>query len=381
MRVEIKPEILRWAQERSGKSTADLLRKFPHLRAWEAGGRQPTLKQLESFAKAVYVPFGYLLLDQPPNETLPIRDFRTPGSRMLSRPSPHLLDTIYACQERQEWYIEFALSMAEEPIKWVGSYSESTPVAEAAKALREMLGFDIEARRNCRTWEEALRMFVQQVEDAGVLVMVSGIVGSDTARKLDTQEFRGFALSDPHAPLIFINGSDSKSGQMFTLAHELAHLALGYSGLSNASLRPETGLKMIEFWCNGVAAEILVPLSVLRNRLQTGESLEANVSRLTREFKVSTLVILRRLLDVRFIGREQFDAEWEREIERLSSFVQGKGGHFTRMTLTRVSRRFAEALVGSAVSGETLYRDAFRMLGVRKQSSFESVGRELGVIS
>ena len=248
--------------------------------------------------------------------------------------------------------------------------------------MTEKLGFDIAARAACRTWEEALRLFISQADKIGVMVMVSGLVLSNTHRKLDPQEFRGFALSDDRAPLVFINGADSKSGQMFTLAHELAHLWLGSSAISDASAAPLNGYRREEVWCNAVAAELLVPLASIRAALRPDELLDQSLSRLTRQFKVSTLVILRRLLDVGAMTRVAFDRAWAMERERLRTLADNtpSGGTFYPTTLARVSRRFARALVESTLEGQTLYRDAFRMLGVAKTETFNTIGREVGAM-
>ena len=258
-----------------------------------------------------------------------------------------------------------------------------TPPGEVASQMREVLRFDLEARSACRTWEEALRLFLRHVDEAGILVMVSGIVFSNTRRKLDVEEFRGFALADDLAPLVFINATDSKSGQMFTLAHELAHLWLGTSALSNASASPADGYRSEEVWCNKVAAELLVPLERFKLALEPGESLPDTLARLARQFKVSTLVILRRLLDANALSRQAFETAWHEELARLQEIRQRGGsgrGDFYNSTLSRVGRRFAQALVVSTYEGQTLFRDAFHMLGVRKSATFEELGRKVGVV-
>ena len=191
---------------------------------------------------------------------------------------------------------------------------------------------------------------------------------------------RGLALSDPLAPLVFINGRDTKAAQMFTLAHELAHIWLGASALSNLGVTPRSDFRREEVWCNAVAAEFLVPLDALQSDIRRNERLPEALPRLARVFKVSTLVILRRLLDAGRIARGRFDVAWEQEIKRLTRPVQGGGGDFYNTTLARVSHRFARALVASTLEGHTLYRDAFRMLGVRKTETFNNLGREVGVM-
>ncbi len=382
-RAAIRPEMLRWARERAGIHDAgDLLGRFPKLGQWETGEAQPTLKQLEAFAQAVHVPIGYLFLPEPPEEPLPIPDFRTHDGRGVRRASPDLLDMLYACQERQGWYRDFALTVRMPEAAFVGSAALSDRPQDAAGRMAETLGFDVAHRAACRTWEEALRLFVAQADAAGVLVMVSGVVLSNNRRTLDPEEFRGFALADKRAPLVFINGADTKSGQMFTLAHELAHLWLGSSAVSDASAAPLNGYRREEVWCNAVAAELLVPLAALRPALQPDEPLNMAMQRLARQFKVSTLVILRRLLDVGALDRPAFDRAWAEERQRLRDLVRAGagGGDFYRTTLSRVSRRFARALVESTLEGQTLYRDAFRMLGVKKTETFNNIGREVGVM-
>ncbi len=380
IRVDVNPYLLRWARERSGIPSDHLVKKFRKLPEWEDGDTQPTLKQVEAFARAVAVPVGYLFLTEPPEETIPIPDFRRLVAHGLTRPSPDLLDMIYMCQERQSWYRDFARVSGRRGLDFVGRASLEASPETVAKDMGARLGFEFAARRECSTWTDALRLFIRQADEVGVLVMVSGVVMSNTKRRLNPAEFRGFALSDPLAPLVFINGRDAKAAQMFTLAHELAHIWLGASALSNLGVAPRSDFRREEMWCNAVAAEFLVPLDVLRSNLRRNERLPEALSRLARVFKVSKLVVLRRLLDAEWLDRSRFDVAWESEYEQVTRSVQGSGGDFYNTTLARVSHRFARALVVSTLEGHTLYRDAFRMLGVRKTKTFNKLGRKVGVI-
>ena len=151
-------------------------------------------------------------------------------------------------------------------LPFVGSARLEDDAVEVASRMRRALGLDLEERRRLSTWTEALRRFIEQADALGVLVMVSGVVGSNNRRRLDPQEFRGFALADPLAPLIFINGADTKAAQMFSLAHELAHIWLGQSAVSDAEARA-TPNQAVERWCNRIAAELLVQLGALRDAL------------------------------------------------------------------------------------------------------------------
>jgi Zn-dependent peptidase ImmA (M78 family) len=376
IRVPVRSQLIRWARERAGYDIAGLSERFAKLEEWERGESFPTLKQLEDFAKATRTPFGYFFLAQPPVERVPIPDFRTVGNALIEHPSPDLLDTIYLCQQRQEWFRDDARMTGEPPLEFVGSARRSDDAVEVANRIRKELGFSIEERRILPTWEAALRRFIEVVDKAGILVMVNGVVGSNNRRKLDPAEFRGFALADPLAPLVFINGADTKAAQMFTLAHELAHLWLGETALSDVPLSPSHD---VEVWCNKVAAELLVPMTVFRNEYDPKRPLASELQRLARWFKVSTLVILRRMHDAGGLNQSRFRAEYEAELDRLRSIQRTEGGDFYLSTTARVGKRFARAVVTATWEGRASFTEAFHLLGFKKMETFRKLGQNLGV--
>ena len=377
-RVPVEPDLLRWARERAGYSAEALAHRFPKYEGWERGEVKPTLKQLEAFAKATRTPVGFLFLAEPPMERMPIPDFRTVANVHVGHPSADLLDTVYLCQQRQDWYRDFARSTHEPVLDFIGSSRLGDDIVQTAATMRHSLGLDLEERRRLASWTDALRRFIEEADVLGVLVMVSGVVGSNNRRRLDPQEFRGFALTDSLAPLVFVNGADTKAAQMFTLAHELAHLWLGQSAVSDAEARVAPDQE-VERWCNRVAAELLVPLSALRNELDGGADLQDELQRLARRFKVSTLVILRRIHDAGRLARDELWAAYDTELVRLRAMPKGSGGDFYLTLGVRVSKRFARALVVSTLEGRTSFTETFRMLGLKKMATFNELGRSLGV--
>lgn len=364
---------------RAGYSLDALEVRFPKLAARERREAQPTLKQLESFAKATFTPVGFLFLNEPPVEQMPIPDFRTIANQHIRRPSPDLLDTIYLCQQRQDWYRDFARATGETPRPFVGSVAQDDDITATATRIREALGFDLDERQRIPTWTDALRRFIEQADALGVLVMVSGVVGSNNRRKLDPQEFRGFALADDIAPLVFLNGADTKAAQMFTLAHELAHVWLGQSAVSDAEALGAPD-HTTERWCNEVAAELLVPLAAMREAFDCDADLGTEVARLARRFKVSTLVVLRRVHDAGGLSRAAYRAAYEDELDRLRELPAGSGGNFYLTLGARAGKTFAKALVVSTLEGRTPYTEAFRLLGFKKMSTFNDLGHSLGVV-
>ncbi len=377
--VDVEPELFNWAATRCGHDLEAFAEDFPHVRAWASGTEHPTLPQLEAFSRATRTAIGYFFLSKPPAEGLSLPDFRTHASRRTEQASAELRETIYACELRQEWYRDHARLVGILPPR-LPHLGPSTPVVQAAAKIRAAISFDLASQQKTATWEKALRLFTDRLDDAGVLVMCNGVVLNNTKRKLDADEFRGFAIADPIAPLIFVNGSDAKAAQMFTLAHEVAHLVAGASALTDSA--PDTfdvasAHREMETWCNAVAAEFLVPLSALRARLSPGATLDTELPRLATLFKVSKLVMLRRLHDVGLIDRDRFRHEYA---ATTAAKKAASGGDFYRTQDTRNGRRFAHALVVSTLEGQTLRRDAFRLLGLTKASTFESYAKHLGVL-
>jgi Zn-dependent peptidase ImmA (M78 family) len=374
---------LAWARARSGIAQDARDRRFPRFEAWVTGRSAPTLKQLEAFARKTHTPVGFLFLDEPPVERVPIPDFRTVGARQVGVDevlSADLLDIVYSCQARQEWYRDHQLLNGEPPLTFVGTVTRTTPVAEAASGMRAVLGWDADARARCQRWDDALARLRESAEAAGVLVMISGIVGSDTHRKLDPEEFRGFALADPYAALVFVNGADSKAAQVFTLAHELAHLWLGETALSDlepASIQSNA----VERWCNQVAAELLVPIAEFRERLDASADLRSQLQGLAEHFRVSTEVILGRMREAGELSWDEYLHELGIERARVAAIVaeRGGGGNYYSTKSVQVGKRFARALVASAMEGQTSYTEAFRLLGLKKASTFDALADRLGV--
>ena len=391
-RVAIAPELLTWARDRAGLSIADLSKRFPRIAQWEAGDLHPTMLQLEDFAKAAHVPLGMLFLPTPPPpDDLAVPDMRTIGNERLRQPSPDLIDTINLSRRRQNWFQDYARVAGHDRIAFVGSMDTDRVPEFAANEIREALGFTMSARADHATWSDSLRGLADHAERIGVLVMISGVVGSNNQRILNPEEFRGFALTDDYAPVAFVNGADTKAAQIFTLAHELAHLWLGKSGVDDlpdlatqarAPTSSRTEVERIERWCNAVAAELLVPLEVLRRQYRTNDTAETQLAVLARLFKVSTLVITRRLFDLGAVQwkefRQLYDSELERVLEQKAK--RKPGGDYYNTEPVRMSKRFTRALITDTLRGGTSFYEAYQLTGSRKRATFDRLGAGLGIV-
>ena len=374
--MNIKPAVLRWAAERAGHGNALLAEHFPGVSDWNREEMVLEVGQLRKFAKRTHTSLGLLALSEPLDDSLPLTDFRTPGSRAAGRPKVDLLDTVWLCQMRQDWYRHHVQSQGQEALAFVGSAQVGKDCAEVARKMSDHLGFSV-AQREDLDLDQAFRNLADLIENSGILVMVNGCVGSDTSRILDTEQLRGFAIPDRWAPLIFINGTDSSSARMFTLAHELAHIWLGSAAISNLAPQQAAAGPETEKWCNAVAGELLVPEPELRQACRELADVENEraVMKLRRRFRVSATAILIRL---RAIGK--IAPEWcDRQISGINARegqVAG-GGNLHSIAINRASPLFARAILVEVFEGRMLITEAMNLLNVKQFSVLEEMLRQL----
>lgn len=379
-RVAVRPEVMQWARERAHLAIEDLAVKFPRLADWERGEVLPTLRQLEAFAKATHVPFGFLFLPEPPDIPMPIRDFRTVDNRFIGSASPELLDTIHSMQRRQAWLREERLEIEAEPLAFVGSAHLDDEPAAVGREMRRLVGVEDGWASTARTWQEAVNTLRGAIEALGVVAVVNGIVGNNTHRKLNVEEFRGFALSDEWTPLVFVNGADAKSAQMFTLAHELAHIWLGAEGAGLSGfpgIFPDGG--EVEQFCDRAAAEFLVPEAELRALWPDVRRGASPFEALARLFKVSPIVTGRRAMDLRLVERQFFFDFYEAYTRQEYRQRQGAGGgDFYNNQNARVGKRFALQVIRAAKEGRIGFKQAYELTGLNG-GAFQEYARRLGM--
>jgi len=244
--------------------------------------------------------------------------------------------------------------------------------------MRQVLGISPDFTKNIKTWDQHLRQFVQKVESAGILVLQSGVVGNNTRRKLSVQEFRGFALADKFAPLVFINAQDSVAARIFTLAHELAHVWTGTSGISNPEFTlEEVDAGQTEKLCNQVAAEFLVPNELFVKRWDKHQETLDSADQLAHYFRVSIQVVLRCAFDSGFISVDEYRKSIQSALKVSKPRAKGGGGNFYNTLFSRNSRRFTAELFSAVSSGQLSYLDGARLLNTRPSklvNAMEKIG-------
>lgn len=365
MNVSFNINILNQLLLRDTERARDVTARFPKIYEWTNNQSWPTYLQLVSLANYFNIPFGYFFLNAIPERKYPIPHYRSISDRSF-KPSQDLLETIQLVQKRQEWAKDI-LKEFQSPLKFAKSISTKTSIADAAILVRQILGLPINwsESANLETWNDAFKYLLNKTEEAGIFVVVNGIVNNNTSRALNISEFRGFVLYDNYAPFIFINNRDFITGKIFTIVHEIVHILIGESASFDfTNLMPADNT--IEEYCNAVTAEFLVPKSILETHF---EKTGAKFDTIAKIFKVSRIVIARRLLDLKKISKKEF-------IEAYNSFrntsienpnvdkKEGGGGDFYNTAPYRISRNFFNLVYTSVKQEKMLYRDAFRLTGL-----------------
>lgn len=352
--------------------------KFPNLQAWIKGEKYPTVNQLADFAKTVRLPFGYFFLNSLPkiNNTLPL--FRSGKSNPVFDYSADLQESIQTIERRQQWLVEYLKAEQADSLPFVGSFTVGDGTLDIAANIRQVLQLPVNWAPSLPDKDAALRYLIEKVESAGIYVTINGVVGNNGRRNLNPDEFKGFVLSNAFAPYIFINGKDYPAAKIFTLMHELVHIWLGNSAAFDLQgFMPADNL--VEKKCDAVAAELLVAENTLRPMWDQYKHQPNPVLALERVFKVSRIVIARRLLDLGIFSKNDFFVfynEYKKYWEQEAAESEQGGGSFYNNQNYRVGKAFFNTITEGARSGKLLYTDAYKLTGLHGKTfhTYETAG-------
>lgn len=380
VRAPVAPGVVAWALDRSGLNVDDLTPTMPRLASWLRGDidDSPTFAQVQELARKTGIPLGYLFLEDPPTLRLPVSDFRDGYAGRPEEPSVDLLAVIHQSQRRQDWYREYAEAWGLPAVEEVGRGRGMT-AEEAGADMRARLRFEVN-QRQVRS-DANRKMLLGAFEDLGGLTVATSMVGNNTHRLLDPEEFRGFTLSDPLAPLIFINTRQTLNAQLFTIAHEIGHVWRGDTGVSAEEPTLEAG-SQAERWCNAAASEFLVPARDLVDRYPTvaGMPLTEQIEQLASVYRCGTLVVLQAIKRQGLMSLPDFDAVYRAELDRLTdlaSTVTG-GGDYWRSQPYRIGDRLGRAIVSDVRAGNMPVGDAISLTGLGSLSGYQEYERRIG---
>lgn len=373
----ITGSVARWARERANLERNELASKLgrgfsgEHIAAWETESARPTFAQAELLAAKLRIPLAVLFMREPPAITIPLPDLRTVSGKLESKPSLEFLEIINHCVLRQKWYRENQEEEDAKPLPFVGRYRVTDRASDVASDIAKTLGVTQEMRQETSSWGEFLTRFVQQAESVGILVMRSSVVRHAPIRKLIVDEFRGFAISDELAPLVFINSRDARAAQIFTLAHEIAHIWIASSGISNSDPKKRSSdfVHPVERFCNEVAAELLIPGDNLVRMWDSIEAIEMVLGRIASFHRVSKIVAIIRARELGKLSYEKssrlINLEYERyRRESEKQKEKESGPSFWASFAARNSSRFTEAVLGALRQQRVLHLEAANLLGV-----------------
>ena len=269
-----------------------------------------------------------------------------------------------------------------EKLQIVGSLKDYNDVRKIADIIRRDLGLLKDWFNSVSSKESAFHYIRNLIKDTGIIVMLNGIVGKNTHRSLNINEFRAFALVDECAPLIFINSSDSENAKIFSLFHELVHIWIGVNDLFNDRRYTNSGNK-IEVLCNAVASELILPADVFIDAWNSDVSDDMNerIGKLAHRFKCSRCVIARKAYDKRKISLADYNAIIDDSIRSFEEYKRIKkgGGNYYTNAANRLDRSFVLAICNSLMSGRTTYTEAFRLTNTTGKTFAEVASKFGGV--
>ena len=374
----ITPNVLKWARESAKMPIEVAASKIPHLtveklKEWEEGIKRPTIKQAQTLAKVYKRPFALLFLPEIPGDFQPLQDFRVKGAKDLSTSSIFIIREI---QQKQSWLKEIFLENNADKLPFVGLFSMKDNPKVIAKNILSTLG--IQPAKYAT--ENPIKEWIDAAERRGIFISRTSFINSRLT--LDLEELQGFAIADNYAPFIFINSDDWHAPQLFTLVHELAHIWIAESGISNeieVEFKNIERYHPVELYCNEVAANALMPEKMI---IDIGENIYKNykeVFKVARLFGVSTFALLVRAYSLKLINgtvyydlkskaENEFEEYLKREAEKKEkNFLKDKPGgpSYYLLQLNRNGRLFTQTVLDAFRGGFIEPTTASSLLNVR----------------
>jgi len=359
----ITPNVLKWARESARVSEEIAASKvsvaIDKLKEWEDGTSQPTIKQAQTLAKAYKRPFALFFLPEIPRDFQPLQDFRKSGSKSLTTSSIFIIREI---QQKQTWISDVYSENNEDKLPFVGRFTINDNPQKVAQDILTTLKINPAFYKS----ENPIREWIDSAETKGIFISRTSFIHSRL--KLDSGELQGFAIADPHAPFVFVNSDDWNAPQLFTLVHELAHIWIAETGISN-EVEPEIKNKdkfnPIELFCNEVAANALMPTEIVLGFDTYSFQSSKDVFRVAKIFGVSSFALLVRALNLNIISiatyqklkREaniDFAVYLKREAEKKAKQKQKEnsgGPNYFLLQLNRNSRLFTQTVLDAFRSG------------------------------
>jgi Zn-dependent peptidase ImmA (M78 family)/transcriptional regulator with XRE-family HTH domain len=376
-RAYITPNVLKWARESARMTEEIAAAKVPvssdKLKEWEAGTSQPTIKQAQTLAKAYKRPFALFFLPEIPRDFQPLQDFRSNDSKALSTGSIFIIREI---QQKQAWISSLNEENNEPIVPFVGRYSINDDPIKVAQDILNTLGINPASYAN----DNPIKEWIDKAETQGIYISRTSFIHSRL--KLDSEELQGFAIADPSAPFVFINSDDWNAPQLFTLVHELAHIWIAATGISNdvePSLKLKDKFHPVELFCNEVAANALIPAEIINSVKPMIFNSAKEVFNESRKLGVSTFAFLVRALKLNLISFDKYetlkqaaDVEFraflkrEEEKKAKDKEKEKKGGpNYYLLQLNKNSKLFTQTVLDAFRGGFIEPTQASTLLNVQ----------------
>ena len=357
IRPEINNQIFSWAIARIGITPDEVVLKYPKFLQWQTGETSATVNQLKDFSNSYHFPFGYFFLRTIPLETTQneIPFFRS-NNEFLAADNENVNETVKILKNRQEWLSGYMKDNGVDKNSIIGKYKDETNIQEITVGIRNYLELNDDWYISLRSPIEAIRLLKDKLEERNIIITFNSVVNNNGHRHIPVKLCRGFCLIDDYTPFIFVNSSDSKSAQLFTIVHEIAHIFISYTaGYGDHGV--ETLADPREALCDQIAANLLVPEdALLANSKLTNEEL-------AKLFNVSELVILRRKLDCKLISKRDFNEAYH----MLPPYKKtgSSGGDFYRTAEQRISPKLLRCLNNAIHERAITPMEAYRLSGLK----------------